>query len=142
MTTKNRYVAALLERYRRLPGTLGRVLRDDRHTAATLHDRRIELDVVHQAFVIAVARRAFSTDPDSLDAIRTLRYFLPVVDEILQHPPDSDYLLHLQHKLRDAGLDLPTWPRGVTGPAATSRRSKTLTVNSTHSRPAEHDLPI
>lgn len=104
MTDKTRYIATLLERYRRLPGTLGRVLRDDRRTAAALHDRHIDLDVVQQAFTIALARRELGRGDYRLPPIRTLRYFLPVIDEISHHPPDPDYLHHLRIRLRDAGL--------------------------------------
>lgn len=109
MNDKDRYVEALLERYRRLPGTLERVLRDDRRTAAALHHRRISLDVVHQAFVLALARRTFSAQPGALPPIRTLRYFLPVIDEIANHPLEPDYLLHIERRLRQAG-SLPTNP--------------------------------
>lgn len=107
MTPKERYLATLLERYRRLPGTLGHVLRDDRRTAAALHERQIGLDVVHQAFVVAIARR-FGTEAGRIEPIRTLRYFLPVIEEIIRDPPDPDYLQYLESRLREAGLRPPT----------------------------------
>lgn len=101
---KARYVATLLDRYRRLPGTLHRVLRDDRRTALALYHQRIAVDVVDHAFVLALARRAFAANADQLPAIRTLRYFLPVVEEVELHPPDPAYLDYLRYRLRDAGL--------------------------------------
>jgi hypothetical protein len=107
MDAKERYVAQLLDRYQRLPGTLGRVLRDDRRTAGALHDRRIDLDVMHQAFVLALARRTFRVDNDSLQPIRALRYFLPLIQEIVAQPPDPGYLQLLDDRLRNAGLYPP-----------------------------------
>lgn len=104
MNAKSRYVACVLARYQRLPGTLGRVLRDDRRTAATLHDRSISLAVVEQAFVLGLARRTFRADAAPLEPIRALRYFLPVIQEILAAPPHPSYLLHLERRLHDAGL--------------------------------------
>lgn len=105
MNTKARYVAHVLDRYQRLPGTLGRVLRDDRRTAGALHDRSIALDVVDQAFVLALARRTFRTDGgDPVEPIRALRYFLPVIQEIVAAPPDPTYLQYLERRLLHAGL--------------------------------------
>jgi hypothetical protein len=107
MTPKARYVATLLEHYRRLPGTLGHVLRDDRRTAAALHERHIGLDIVYQAFVVALARRC-GTEAGRLEPIRTLRYFLPVIEEITRDPPDPEYLHYLQSRLPEGGLPPPT----------------------------------
>ena len=107
MDDQARYLARLLDGYRRLPGTLGRVLRDDRRIALTLYRQRIALDIVHQAFILATARRAFAVNHASCEPIRTLRYFLPLIDEIVTSPPDPAYLIHLQHRLHDAGLDPP-----------------------------------
>jgi hypothetical protein len=105
MEPKARYVARLLEYYQKLPGTLGCVLRNDRRSAGALHDRSIDLEVVRQAFVLAVARRTFRADTAPLEPIRTLRYFFPVIEEIVATPPDPQYLEHLENRLRDAGLD-------------------------------------
>jgi len=99
---KQGYVSNLLDRYRQLPSTLGHILHDDRKTARALRDRHISLEVVQQAFILATARRLFgSIQP--LQPIRTLRYFLPVIEEILKAPLDPDYLQYLRWRLRKAG---------------------------------------
>jgi hypothetical protein len=100
-------VASVLDRYRRLPGTLGRVLRDDRKAALALHERGVTIDLIDRAFLLAVARRSFRTNADNIEPIRCLRYFLPVIDEIAAAPPEPDYFRYLAHKLRAAGIDLP-----------------------------------
>jgi hypothetical protein len=92
------YVDHLLARYRRLPGTLGRILRDDRRTAHALYDRHIDLELVQQAFDLAIARRIFGSEQPP--PIRTLRYFLPLIEEILASPPDPGYLQYLAMRLR------------------------------------------
>jgi hypothetical protein len=104
MHAKARYLAQILECYRKLHGSLGGVLSDDRKTALVLHDRHIGLDVVQQAFVLALARRSVN---EHREPIRTLRYFLPVIEEIVHTPPDAAYLQHLERRLRDADLDPP-----------------------------------
>jgi hypothetical protein len=105
MEEKARYLARILEQYQRLPGTLGRVLRDDRRTALALHRRGIALDVVENAFVLAIARRTFRSDADRLEPIRALRYFLPVIQEIIEAPPDPYYFKYLQTRLQTARVD-------------------------------------
>jgi hypothetical protein len=98
------YVARLLAQYQKLPGTLGRILRDDRRTALALHNRGVPLDIVANAFVLATARRTFRSDVDRLEPIRALRYFLPVIQEIVEAPPEPDYLDYLRRRLQDAGV--------------------------------------
>ncbi len=80
MEQRARYISLLLERYRRIPGTTGRVL--------------------------SVDRRAFGPNPEANELIRTLGYFLPVIAEVLANPPDPPYLLHLERRLRRAALYL------------------------------------
>ena len=101
------YVARLLALYRKLPGTLGRILRDDHHTARALHNRGVPLDTVERAFVLAIARRTLKSDADRLEPVRALRYFLPVVQEIVQQPPLPEYLDYLRLRLRNAGIRIP-----------------------------------
>jgi hypothetical protein len=99
------YVATLLAQYQRLPGTLGRVLRDDRRTALALHNRGVPLDIVKSAFVLATARRTFRSNTDRAEPIRALRYFLPVIQEIVEAPPAPEYLAYLRRRLQDAGAN-------------------------------------
>jgi hypothetical protein len=99
-------VALLLRRYRTLPGTLDRVLKDDRKTALALHDRGVGLDLVQRAFLLAIARRSFRANAEPVEPIRCLRYFLPVIDELVAVPPDPEYFDYLAHKLRSVGIDL------------------------------------
>jgi hypothetical protein len=101
---RTRYVADLLGHYVNLPGTLHRVLRQDRKTALDLYRRGVRLETVHEAFVLAIARRTFRSDAGQLEPIRCLQYFVPVVDELLAQPPPHEYLDYLKHRLVDAGL--------------------------------------
>ena len=105
---QDRYLNRLLEGYRKLPGTLGRILRDDRRTALNLYRQRIGLDVVRRAFLLGTARRAFAPHPAAQQPIRALRYFLPLIDEVVNQPPDPAYLIYLEHRLRRADLWPPT----------------------------------
>lgn len=107
MEPRGPYVARLLAQYQKLPGTLGRVLRDDRRTALALHARGVPFGTVQNAFVLATARRALRSDADRLDPVGALRYFLPVVQEIIQEPPLPEYLDYLRLRLRDAGIHIP-----------------------------------
>jgi hypothetical protein len=101
------YVAQILALYETLPGTLGRILRDDRRTARDLHNRGVPLDAVERAFVLATARRTFrSDDADRLEPVRALRYFLPVIQEIVEEPPLPEYLDYLRRRLHDAGIHI------------------------------------
>lgn len=93
------YVERLLNRYAKLPGTLRRVLRTDRRTALALYRRGIALEVVENAFVLAIARRTFRDHSQTIEPIRCLQYFVPVVDEILQEPPLPGYLEYLRARL-------------------------------------------
>lgn len=102
MTAARRaYVDAVVRNYLRLPGTPVRASRNDRKLAATLYERGVPLRVVWAAFVIAAARWALrSPQQRKLEAIRTLHYFVPAIDEALDAPPDSDYILYLAGRLR------------------------------------------
>lgn len=98
------YVARVLHLYRRLPGALGRVLRDDRRTALDLHRRAIPIAVVESAFILITARRAARPKDEPIDSIRVLRYILPVIEELLSAPPAPGYLGYLECRLREERL--------------------------------------
>jgi hypothetical protein len=75
--------------------------------ALALHARGVPFGTVQNAFVLATARRAFRSDANRLDPVRALRYFLPVVQEIVQEPPLPEYLDYLRLRLREAGIHIP-----------------------------------
>jgi hypothetical protein len=98
---RENYIKQALELYRCVPGTLGRVRREDRLLAADLHDRGINLSILEAACVLAAARRCFRPpDAHPLAPIRSMHYFLPVIEEILANPPAAEYLAYLQSKIK------------------------------------------
>jgi hypothetical protein len=104
MSAQAQYVNRVLEAYQQLPGTLGRVLRQDRKAALAFYRRGVDLEVVHSAFVLALARRTFRGGDHNPEPIRCLSYFAPVVEELVQEPPLPEYLDYLRTKLVNAGV--------------------------------------
>jgi len=100
-TARQAYVDAVVRNYVRLPGTPLRASRRDQQLAAALYDRRVPLSAVWAAFVIAATRWAIRTPQQrKLEAIRTLYYFVPAIDEVLDTSPDPHYVQYLAGKLR------------------------------------------
>ena len=97
------YVRRLLDAYRVTPGTGGTVRRPDRVLAAQLHQRGVPLEAVENAFVLAAARRLIRpAGAAPLGTIRSLAYFSPVIEEVLQLQVSQEYFQHLRHKLQRA----------------------------------------
>jgi hypothetical protein len=97
------YVRQLLEAYRTTPGTAGVVRRPDRLLAAQLHERGVPLETAGNALALAAARRmARPVDASPLGTIRSLAYFLPVIEEVLQTPVSPEYFRHVRRKLQRA----------------------------------------
>jgi hypothetical protein len=106
------YIKQALEFYCCTPGTLGRVRREDRLLAADLHDRGITLSTLEAAFVLAAARRCFRPpDAHPLAPIRSMHYFMPVIEEILVNPPGAEYLAYLKSKLKNHAAVVAPSPR-------------------------------
>ena len=93
------YVHRLLEAYCATPGTTGLVRRADRLLAIQLHARGAPLEAVENAFVLAAARRIIRSGPP-LGTIRSLAYFSPVIQEVLQLKVSPEYFRHLRHRLQ------------------------------------------
>ena len=95
------YVTQLLELYRRTPGTLGRVRREDRRLAMQLQERGVSLSSLEEAFLLAAARRCLrAPDAQPLSPVRSLHYFLPVIEEVLAKPLPDGYPQYLKWKLK------------------------------------------
>jgi hypothetical protein len=98
--TEKDYVDAILDAYVSLPDTPVRVRSDDRYLAIRWYRQGIVLFQAKTAMLLATARRTFR-EPDALplEPIRSLRYFIPLVEEIQELGIDESYLRYLQQKL-------------------------------------------
>ena len=95
------YVRRVLEAYRETPGTMGAVRRPDRMLAAQLFQRGISLTVVENALILAATRRLIRrTDAPPLGTVRSLAYFLPVIEEVLELRVNPNYFQYLRQKLQ------------------------------------------
>jgi hypothetical protein len=102
LSPRTSFVEEVLRLYTCLPETPDRPRRPDRLLAAELERNRVPLALIRAAFILGSARRVFGVRP--LPAIRSLHYFLPVLEEIQHEPPDPSYLDYLERRLR-AALD-------------------------------------
>ena len=94
------YIRQVLEAYRKTPGTMGTIRRPDRLLAAQLHQRGVPLLAIENALVLAAARRLIRpAGCPPLGPIRSLAYFLPVIEEVLSLHVNPDYFRYLRHKL-------------------------------------------
>ncbi len=103
------YLKRLLDRYCGLPHTAARrPSPNDRRLAGQLFDRGVPLDLLDTAFKLAIARRS-CRDPEAptLAPIRSLAYFLPLLDELLQNPLEPGYFAYLRAKA-DLNVQIPT----------------------------------
>ncbi len=100
---ENLYVRRMLEAYSTTPTTAGRIRREDRRLAVRLYRQRVPISAVLAAFSLAALRRIFRDfDATPLAPIRSLHYFLPVVDEIRNTPIDPGYIEYAAYKVRNA----------------------------------------
>jgi hypothetical protein len=100
-STPAAYVAAVLTLYVDLPDTPLRASVPDQRQARIWFDRGVSLEVVETALLLACLRRSVRpADVPPLPRIRSLAYFQPVIEELLDHPAPSGYLQYLRFKLR------------------------------------------
>jgi len=95
------YLSAVLKLYLELPETPSRAGPYDRKSAAVLLARGIKLATVESALLLASLRR-LGRPPDMppLSPIRSLAYFFPVIQELLDNPIPDGYLEYLRRKVR------------------------------------------
>jgi hypothetical protein len=97
---QDEFIHWVLEAYRKTPGTMGTVRRPDRVLAVQLYQRGISVSVIENAFVLAATRRLMRpADAPPLGSIRSLAYFLPVIEEVLGLRVSPDYFQYLRQKL-------------------------------------------
>jgi len=101
------YVAAVLTLYLDLPDTPWRASVPDQRQARIWFDRGVPFEAVETALLLACLRRTGRPiDVPPLPRIRSLAYFQPVIEELLEDPAPSGYLQYLRLKLRGI-LDSP-----------------------------------
>ncbi|HVR96294.1 MAG TPA: hypothetical protein VMW27_06755 [Thermoanaerobaculia bacterium] len=101
------YTRQLLDLYCGLPHTAARRPSTyDRQLADQLWQQNIPLELIQTAFRLAIARRS-CRDPrlPALPPIRSLAYFLPVLEELRLQKLDPGYLLYLRDKVDQNSAD-------------------------------------
>jgi hypothetical protein len=94
------YLSAVLQLYLELPETPSRANTNDKKAATELYIRGIKLTTIESAFLLASLRRLNRpSNMPPLSPIRSLAYFFPVIQEILDNPIPVDYLGYLTRKV-------------------------------------------
>jgi len=97
------YMRRVLDAYCQTPGTVGRVRRADRLLAAQLYQRGVSALAIENALTLAAARRLIRPEEaPPLGTIRSLAYFLPVIEEVLHLPVHPEYFRYLRQKVQRA----------------------------------------
>ena len=101
--TEQAYIQAVRTLYLQLPNTHHRFSHSDRRLASTLSQRGFSLDLVRAALLLATPRRLARNPLElPLPTVRSLHYFLPVLEEIKLQPLPLGYLQYLESKVRAA----------------------------------------
>jgi len=94
------YIDAVLSAYTDMPETPLKPTSGDRRTAQRLLARRVPLRTVRNALILGSLRRlARPPDYPRLQPVRSLAYFLPVIDELEETPVSDDYGTYLSVRL-------------------------------------------
>jgi hypothetical protein len=98
--SQEEYIRQVLEAYRKTPGTMGTVRRADRLLASQLYQRGLSVKVIENALVLAATRRMVRpSHTPPLGTIRSLAYFLPIIEEVMELRVSPEYFDYLRHKL-------------------------------------------
>ena len=101
--SQSTYLARVLALYVQLPDTPARANAQDRRLAQQLIARGVPEVTVATALLLASLRRLVRDHgAGSLPRIRSLAYFLPVIEELSEQPARPHYLAYLRDKLRAA----------------------------------------
>ena len=103
MNDQTAYVTAVAALYAELPDTPLCASASDQWLARRLFDEGVPLRVVETALLLGSLRRiARPTGAPTLQPIRSLAYFRPVVDELQSQQVPDGYLEYLRLKLNKA----------------------------------------
>lgn len=102
--TPRAYVTAIRAALDDLPEPHGGLRPDDRRLAIELHRRGVPIEIFRAAIRLATLRRLLR-DPalPRLAPVRSLRYYLPVLAELLRTPPDPTWLDYIAARVARLG---------------------------------------
>lgn len=117
------YVALVTSQYIELPETPLRANQQDQRQARRWFDAGVPLTTVETALLLASLRRLDRPgDAPPLGRIRSLAYFQPVIDELLDTPSSPSYLQYLRSKLHGVLANRP--PSSTPVQISTSSRDR------------------
>ncbi|MGA7886269.1 MAG: hypothetical protein WCA44_11045 [Acidobacteriaceae bacterium] len=97
------YVASVVTLYLEMPDTPIRVSASDQWLARHFHQDGLPLETIETALLLGSLRRLIRhADAPRLAPIRSLAYFRPVIEELLDNPAPANYRDYLRLKLRQA----------------------------------------
>lgn len=95
------YVRKVLEAYRNTPGTCGNLRRQDRLLAVQLYQRGVPLIKIENALILAAVRRMIRpADAPPLTTVRSLAYFMAVIEEVIEMEVGEEYFQYARQKLQ------------------------------------------
>jgi hypothetical protein len=99
--SREEYIQKVLDAYRQTPGTTGMIRRPDRLLAEHLYGRGVPLCAAENALVLATSRRQIRpAGAPPLTPIRSLAYFSPVIEEVLEFRVSPEYYRYLRYKIQ------------------------------------------
>ncbi len=100
-TDGHSYVSSVLAMYTALYETPDRPRPADRRLAETWRSRGITLQTVESALLLGQLRRlGRSADYPELQPIRSLYYFVPLINEVLASPLEPEYMSYIRMTLK------------------------------------------
>ncbi len=102
------YVPAVLAMYTALPETPARTRPADRKLAEEWQRSGVTLEMVESALLLGQLRR-LGRPPDypKLNPIRSLYYFVPLIEEIMETPLPDGYVEYMKSKLQKLSPSKP-----------------------------------
>lgn len=109
------YVASVVTLYLEMPDTPMSVSASDQWLARHFHQDCVPLETVETALLLGSLRRLIRpADAPRLTPIRSLAYFRPVIEELLENPAPENYRDYLRLKLRQLAMALPANDQKIT----------------------------
>jgi hypothetical protein len=116
MTGADEFVTDVLSLYQHLPETPSKTNPNDRKIAIELYKRGITMPTIESAFLLGSVRRlSRSPDMPPLSPIRSLAYFAPVIQELLDNPISNNYADYLRLKLHSLSGKTAAHKTRITG---------------------------